>query len=203
MSTSPLPYRLAPLSPTAAVVADDPQRIVERAREEAERLRREAQREGREAGYREGIEAGRADLMRAANALQQALTAVEKLREEREEELVGEAAELALLIAEKVVAGALAIQPRRIVDVVRGALRQTEQRRGVQILLHPDDLPLVEAALADLKREVGGLEQVELQGDRRLERGGVVVRTGEGDLEATVASQLQRARELVEAELAG
>jgi flagellar assembly protein FliH len=198
-----LPYELAPLEPTAGLAADDPERILARAKEEAELLRSKAEAEGREAGYKAGFEAGEADLKAAVQLLAKAASELRELREQREAELLGEAAELGLLIAEKVVAGALAVEPERIVDVVRGALRQSEERRGIALLLNPEDLPLVSAALATLQSEVGGLEQVELQGERRVERGGVIVRGGEGDLEATVAAQLARAREIVERELAG
>jgi flagellar biosynthesis/type III secretory pathway protein FliH len=42
---------------------------------------------------------------------------------------------------------------------------------------------------------VGTLQHLELVGDRRVERGGVVVRTDAGDVDATLGSQLERLRE--------
>jgi len=199
----PNQFELAPLEPTVGLGLDDPARVLERARAEARRISEQARAEGYRAGYEEGFADGRADLQVAVAALAEAVTQLRALREAREEQLLGEAAALALALAEKVVGGTLAVQPQRVVDVVRGALRQSEERRGLKLLVNPDDLAIVEGALAQLRAEVGGLELLEVQGERRVGRGGVVVRGEEGELELTVASQLKRARELVEAELAG
>ena len=39
--------------------------------------------------------------------------------------------------------GAIAVEPERVVDVVRGALRRLVERERVTVLVHPDDLELV------------------------------------------------------------
>ena len=52
-----------------------------------------------------------------------------------------------------------------------------------------------------LRSELGGIEQLSVQADRRVDRGGVVARTREGEIDATVEAQLERAREVVAAEL--
>src|SRR5579875_3508949 len=190
-----VPYRLEPLQPTATVGRFDPKKLIAEAEAEAERIRAAAREQGAAEGYAAGLEQAEGEVKAAVAALAEAASALRDLREGREEELLKEAATLALLIAEKVVAGALAVEPERIVDVVRGALRQCEERRGLQLLVNPDDLPLVEGSIDRLRREVGGLELLEVQGERRLGRGEAVVRTAGGELEATIAGQLQRARE--------
>ena len=104
-------------------------------------------------------------------------------------------------LAEKIVAGTLDAQPERVLDVVRGALRRLTERRRVTILVNPDDLEIVRAASGGFAAELGGIEHCEVQSERRLARGGAVVRTDEGQIDASVETQLARARELVEAEL--
>jgi flagellar assembly protein FliH len=69
------------------------------------------------------------------------------------------------------------------------------------VLVHPDDLDVVRAAADGLAAELGGIEHCEVQAERRLARGGAVVRTDEGQVDASIETQLTRARELVEAEL--
>jgi len=88
-----------------------------------------------------------------------------------------------------------------VLDVVRGALRRLSERRRVTVLVHPDDLDVVRAAADGFATELGGIEHCEVQAERRLARGGAIVRTDEGQIDASIETQLARARELVAAEL--
>jgi flagellar assembly protein FliH len=52
-----------------------------------------------------------------------------------------------------------------------------------------------------LQSELGGIEHLNVQSDRRVGRGGVLARTDEGEIDASIETQLARAREVVAAEL--
>ena len=58
------------------------------------------------------------------------------------------------------------------------------------------------ASLEDLKASLGGIEYCEVQSERRVARGGCIVRTPVGDVDARVETKLERAREVVTAALA-
>ena len=88
-----------------------------------------------------------------------------------------------------------------MVEAVRGALRGLVERERVTVLVHPDDLDLVRGAMGDLISALGGIEHCEVQAERRVARGGAVVRTPEGDVDARLDTKLQRAREVVETAL--
>ena len=53
----------------------------------------------------------------------------------------------------------------------------------------------------DIRASLGGIEHCEVQAERRVSRGGAVVRTPEGDVDARVETKLVRAREVIEAAL--
>lgn len=168
---------------------------------EADRLREEARALGEAEGQAAGLEAAQRQAEPLLAALGDAVEGVHALRAELSETLEREAVELALAIAERIVAGALEAQPERVVDVVRGALRRLAERQRVTVLVNPEDLALVSESAARLRSELGGLEHCEIQADRRVGRGGAVVRTVEGEIDARVETQLERARELVTEEL--
>ena len=67
------------------------------------------------------------------------------------------------------------------------------------VLVHPEDLELVREAMDGVRATLGGIEHCEVQAERRVSRGGAVVRTPDGDVDARVETKLQRAREVVEA----
>jgi flagellar assembly protein FliH len=201
MAGSIKPFELAALKPSAPIDPEDPRAILERARTEAEAIREGARAEGFEAGYAAGSEEGAVASSLAARALAQARSALLDARQQREVELTREAVELALALAEKILSATIAVSPERVLDVVRGALRQVEERRALRILVNPEDLPLVEQALKELSASAGGIDHCELHAERRISRGGAIIRTSDGELDASLETQLERAREVVMHEL--
>jgi flagellar biosynthesis/type III secretory pathway protein FliH len=168
-----------------------------RAEAEADLIRAKAREEGFAAGRAEGLAA----VAPAAAALDAALAA---LREEQaaaaarhERSAVG----LALLLAEKVAGGAIAVEPERVLEAIRGALRGIVERERITVLVNPDDLELVMAAMDDVRASLGGIAHCEVQAERRIGRGGALVRTPDGDVDASLETKLARAFEVVEAAL--
>ena len=85
-----------------------------------------------------------------------------------------------------------------MLEAVRGALRGMVERERVTVLVHPDDLGLVREAMTEMRAGLGGIEHCEVQAERRVARGGAVVRTPEGEIDARLDTKLARAREAVE-----
>jgi flagellar assembly protein FliH len=196
------PVALGELEQLAPPPAQDPvaaaRAVIDEALTEAEMLRTLAIEEGRAEGLRLGREAVALELAPAAAALEQAVEEARALRTEIAEGAEARAAEFALAIAEKVVAGALEIAPERVVDVVRGALRGLLDGERIIVSVHPDDVELVRAA------GLGSPEaHLEVHGERRIARGGAVVRTSVGEVDAQIEHKLDAVRALVAAELGG
>jgi flagellar assembly protein FliH len=162
-----------------------------------EQVRAQARLAGESEGRAEGLAAATAQAAPALAALEQAVRSFEQLRGELVDSLEKEAADLALLIAEQIVAGALEVQPARIVDIARGALRRVAERQRVTLVVNPADLDLLSDSLERLRMELGGIEHLDVQADRRIELGGALLRTEYGEVDTTVSTQLQRAREVV------
>ncbi len=86
----------------------------------------------------------RRDLGRRLRALGEALEGVESLRAQTVEAVEHDAIDLALSLAEKILAGALQARPELVVEVVQGALRRINDRRGIEVLVNPADLEAVQ-----------------------------------------------------------
>jgi flagellar assembly protein FliH len=199
-------YPLEQLEPSAPMGGWDPvqrEHLIADAAAEAEHIRERARAEGHAEGLAQGREDGLAEARSAALALQRALTETHALRETLAEETEADAVALALALAAKILAGTLEIQPERVLDAVRGALRRVTERRRITVLVDPSDLQFVSGAIDELQARAGGIEHCEVQADRRVGRGGAIVRTIECEVDATVQTQLERAREIIRAELGG
>ena len=186
---------VAPAGP--GVTLDPVVGVLARAEAEAEAVRATARAEGYEAGRAEALAA----LSPALEALQTAVAAAHEERLAAADQLELHAVDLSLFLAEKVLGGALAVQPDRVIEAVRGALRGIVERERVTVLVHPSDLELVREAMDEMRATLGGIEHCEVQAERRVSRGGAIVRTQDGDVDARVETKLQRAREVVEAAL--
>ncbi|MBS1844235.1 MAG: hypothetical protein JST53_07440 [Actinobacteria bacterium] len=157
---------------------------------------REAELEAaRVAGYEEGLEAGRAEVSGAARALAGAAARLEEASVSAATDAEPVAVELALRIAEKVLGGELEARPELVVEVVRGALRRLTEPLPATVLMNPEDAELVRASIADLGAEYGG--ELSIREERRVERGGCVVQTRAGELDAQIGAQLERAAKVV------
>jgi flagellar assembly protein FliH len=193
-------FDFAPLAapvPVVAPDAEDAAGVLDSAHAEADAIRALAHAEGLAAGR----EAALAALGPAAAALEEGARAVREEAAATADRLERQAVDLALFLAEKIVGSAVDANPELVVEAVRGALRGLVERERVTVLVHPDDLELVRGAMSGLIATLGGVEHCEVQAERRVARGGAVVRTPDGDVDARLDVKLQRAREVVDAAL--
>lgn len=203
MSEPAVSYAFEQLEPSGPPPRDTAARVLAEARAEAGRIAEQARAEGHAEGRAAGHAEGLAEIASATTALGEALAGVEQLRGEVAEAVEHDAIELALALAEKVLAASLQARPELVVEVVQGALRRASDRRRITVLVNPQDIETVRAAIGSLQTQANGIELGDLQGDQRVGVGGAIVRTVEGEVDASVETQLERAHEVVMGELAG
>jgi flagellar assembly protein FliH len=187
------PFELAPLE---AVIVPDADRRGEPGGVDAIRER------AYEEGFAAGVAQAQAELEGPSGALAAAAEQLQSLRADAADSVEADAVDLALRIAEQAIGAAVAVDRELVVEAVRGALRRLVERDRVLIFVNPDDLEVVRDHAARLVGELGGIEHCEVQAERRVRPGGAIVRTAEGEVDATLETKLARAREVLEHELA-
>jgi flagellar assembly protein FliH len=168
---------------------------------EAEAIRERARVEGEAAGRAEAIAAVEAQAAELLNLLGEAVNAAQNVSAELVSTLEADSVTLGLRLAEQIVAGAIEASPERLVDVAGQALRRLADRRAVTLVVNPAELELLSSAVDQLRGQLGGIDSLSVQADRRVGRGGVLARTQDGEIDASVEAQLSRAREIVADEL--
>jgi flagellar assembly protein FliH len=187
------PFELAPLE---AVVV--PERPAPGSAPSLDAVREQAFEEG----FAAGVAQAQSQLDGPASALAAAADQLQAMRSDAAASVEVDAVDLALRIAEQAIGAAIAADPELVVEAVRGALRRLVERDRVLILVNPDDLELVRDNVSRLVGELGGIEHCEVQAERRVRPGGAIVRTSEGEVDATLETKLARAREVLDHELA-
>lgn len=108
---------------------------------------------------------------------------------------------LAARMAEKIVGRAIALDPAVAAEIAAQALAAARVRAGVVTLrIHPADRAAIEAQRADLLSQLGDAIELRVVGDPTVPRGGCVVDTPAGRLDARIASQLAALERAVFAE---
>jgi flagellar assembly protein FliH len=176
----------------AQIVADAQQRAVE--------IEAEARAAGEAAGYQAGLARAAEELAEPRAAFAAAIAGVGELRDELAAAAERHAVELALAVAERIVGAAIDVDPTVVCEVVQGALRRVVERDRLVVDVNPDDVEIV-------REWIGGQSEVassavEVRAERRVGRGGAVVRTVEGEIDARIPEQLDRAREVLRDTLA-
>jgi len=137
-------------------------------------------------GYAKGMAAGRAEGEQACSRMKQLAESFSSTLDNLDFRLADTVLELALDVARQVVAAELAVRPERILDVVNLALKQmAETSREARLLLNPEDAALVRPHL-DQVLDKNRLRIVE---DVRIVRGGCLIETAQGDLDATLPAR--------------
>lgn len=168
----------------------------------------EAQRDAvRDMARREGLELGRLDAIEhatrverervatesagLADLLRQAAAAIEKERAALVAAAERDLLRLALQVAEKVTKVSIHAGLPVAEGNLRRAVELTARRQELKVLLNPLDVARIEEFLPALRREFSDVQKIALEPDPAVGRGGVVVQTREGSVDATIAAQLE------------
>ena len=153
--------------------------LAERTRE-IEHTAYERGRQETEHTLREQLERQRADLVQLQNGVLQSLRqSIAQVARECESTLVS----LALELARKLVAG-LPISEAHVEAAVREALADIEDKAGLRVQLHPADLALLQQVDSPLLKSGTGAEQITFEVSSEVTRGGCIVQTNFGSIDA-------------------
>jgi flagellar biosynthesis/type III secretory pathway protein FliH len=175
------------------------QALVAQAQAEADGIRVAS----RALGHDEGVAAGRTEIeAQLAQTVSSLQSLIEEARAQRQ--IVIESAEpelvrLAMSIAERIVHEQITVDPKVVVDNVRQALTRLVGREVVTLRVNPADLDTIRAH-RDTIANANDVEHLRVVEDQRVDRGGVIVETDAGTIDAKVSTQIREARRTLLAE---
>lgn len=154
---------------------------------EAEKRRiEEAFEAAREQGYSSGLAQAKDEARSQAGRFKSLTESYSAAIDSLDFRLSDQVLNLALDVARQVVAGELAARPERILDVVNLALRQmVETTREARLLLNPEDAEIIRPLL----NEALDKSRLRIVEDVRIVRGGCLIETAQGDLDATLQAR--------------
>jgi len=152
-----------------------------------EQVRRQAS-EAHRAGYREGEAAGRrlaaAEVEPVMERLGRTIEEITRLRPRMLRDCEADLVELALAVARRILHRELSVDPGALEGIVKAALEKAAGGLS-RLRTHPELEPAIRRAL-----QQAGQSGVELIADANLERGGLILETARGKLDASLDTQL-------------
>jgi len=163
----------------------------------AEARSSEIEAQARSDGHAEGVTDGRAavsaEFAESVAAMHELVAAVRAERNEVIESAEPELVNLAMAIAERVVHEHIAVSPDTVLENVRSALTRLVGREVVTLRVNPADVEIIRQH-RDAIASGNDVEHVRVVEDQRVDRGGVVVETDAGTIDAKISTQLREAR---------
>jgi len=185
--------------------------IVEQAELRARHLTANADQLGREAGYERGLREGRdeglrqgreeamtqtrAELAELSARWQAAIEQWESCREQMHAEACEDVLRFAFALGERVVHRLLRVDPSIVRDQLTAAVRLLGRASALQISINPEDRGVLEQVVPDVAASLGRAAHVHLHDDATVARGGCVLATTGGYVDATIDTQLDRLAE--------
>ena len=167
------------------------------AESQVEQIRRDAYTEGFESGREAGYQEGRSEVERLIEHLHGIISsAIEKRNEiidESETQVIG----LVLLIAQKVIKVISENQKNVVINNAIQALRKLKSRGDVVIRVNLEDVELTTDHVKDFMRMVENVRSITVLEDTRVDRGGCIIETDFGEIDARIKSQFNEIEEKI------
>ena len=152
----------------------------------------EGREQGREEAHREAMEEFSEQFQSVTDSWTEALSGWESDRNAmllaaREDVLT-----FAVTMAKKVVVRLTRLDGRIIQDQLAETLSLLSRQSSLRIVINPEDRPIVEEIMPALLEHLAHCEHAEIENDASVTRGGCIVRTCDGLIDATIEKQIDR-----------
>lgn len=175
--------------------------IVKKARAEAKKLIEEtklysqsaftqAETDGFAKGKEEGFDAGKEEI---ANLILDAKNVLNQVLKERElllRSIEPEVAKLSVRIAEKIMRYQIDMDQETVVNMIRSALETIKQREEVIIKVNQEDYYYAKDKKPIFSSMIEGLKTMDIVVDSSVDRGGCIIETNLGNVDARIATQI-------------
>jgi flagellar assembly protein FliH len=166
------------------------QEIIDEAQTAFENDRQEAEKQGMIEGREKGFLEGKAEADRLVERTQIILERAQDKRGEILAETEQQIIDLVLLISRKVIKVISENQRNVIISNVIQALRKVKGRGNIIIKVNMADLKLTTEHTKDFVKLIEGAKSIQILEDSSVDRGGCIIETDFGEIDARIASQL-------------
>jgi flagellar assembly protein FliH len=171
------------------------------AKENTDEIGQKAYVDGFAKGERDALQSGKRMLEPVMKSLEKALLELERVKKEICFNAEKETVELALAIAKKIVGHEVSVNNELVLKVVKEALKKVADHDRITIRINPSDFQICRDAKFQLSDLTDNNESISFEEDDKIDRGGCVIETNLGDIDARIQKQLRVVEETFKSEL--
>ena len=171
--------------------------------DDAEKGVHEIEELAKKTGFDQGVADGRAAAQAEMDEMLETMRGlIEMARVERHkivESAEPEIVRLSVSIAERILNGHVAVAPDTVLDMARSAITRLVNRETVTVRVNPADIETMRGH-RDRLMAMNDIDNMRVIEDQRVDRGGVIIETDAGTIDAKISTQLREARRLLAVE---
>jgi len=157
--------------------------------------------QGFDKGEKEGLELARERVGTLLTSFNEALLGLDRIKKELLLSTEREAVELSLAVAKKIVCQEITTNKHVVFNVVKEALEKVVGNESIRVRMSPDDLQFMNEFKSQLQELIEDFTKVNFEGDDSIAKGGCIIDTSQGDIDARIEKQLQTVEEIFYAEI--
>jgi flagellar biosynthesis/type III secretory pathway protein FliH len=172
----------------ASLIADAQTRVVQ--------IEKDAHDTGMEQGLSDGRASAQAEMEEMLETMRGLIEMARIERHKIIEQAEPEIVRLSTAIAERILHKHVSVDPATVLDMTRNAITRIVNRENVTVRVNPADIETMREN-RDRLMLFNDIEHMRVIEDQRVDRGGVVIETEAGTIDAKVSTQLREVRRLL------
>ncbi len=173
------------------------QEMIDEARSTVDEILDAAKKEGIASGRDEGYEEGKAEVERLIQHLRTIISKAIEKRNQIIDQSETQIIDLVLLISQKIIKVISENQKNVVINNVIQALRKLKSRGDVVIRVNLEDVKLTSDHVKDFMRMVENVRSITVMEDSSVDRGGCIIETDFGRIDARISSQFKEIEEKI------
>jgi len=171
--------------------------MIREAEAKTEQIMESARKQGFKEGHEEGFEDGKAEVQRLIEQLHSIISRAIEKRNQIIEESESQIINLVLQISKKVIKVISENQKNVVINNVIQSLRKLKSRGDVIIRVNLEDVQLTSDHVKDFMRMVENVKSITVLEDSTVDRGGCIIETDFGQIDARISSQFSEIEEKI------
>jgi flagellar assembly protein FliH len=142
-------------------------------------------------GFKEGVDFQKKEVLPALDAIATMTKTIPLIRKDILEKTEEQIVKLAIAIAEKILNQEVATKKDVVLSVLKNALKNISETDCMKIRLNPHDFRYMMEVKKDFLQSIEGIRNVIFEEDSAIKRGGAIVETMFGEVDARLENQLK------------
>jgi len=172
-------------------------KAIQEAQNKAQQILEQAYNQGYSQGYNQVKNKLEQEYQQKIQELQEQIKNILNLRESLVKEMEKDIVELAIKVAEKVINKKIEEEPELVSNYLIELLPKIEQAKNITIWINPNEIEYVRLSKEKFKNLVEDIENINIAPDSRIEKGGCIIETNFGKIDARISTKLEVLKEII------